>query len=119
MPVKLRLTRMGSKKKPFYRIVAIDSHAKRDGKYIDCVGTYNPVTKPMSLHIDETKVENWLEKGAQVSPTVKNLLSKVSFWEKSQLKDKGLDEDQIKETVSGKEKKLETSKKKKKSDTKE
>lgn len=71
--VALRLTRMGSKFKPFYRVVAVDSRVKRDGKYIEKVGTYNPMNE--ELVIDEAIALKWLHNGAQPTRTVKNLLS--------------------------------------------
>jgi len=72
--VKLRLTRMGAKKAPFYRIVAIDSRKARDAKYIDQLGYYNPVSVPKQIVIDAEKAKAWIEKGAQPSDTVKGLL---------------------------------------------
>ena len=74
MAVKLRLKRMGSKKKPVYRIVAIDSHTKRDGEYIELVGTYNPLTNPATVTLDAEKIQAWIAKGAQPTVTVKNIL---------------------------------------------
>ena len=76
MAVKLRLKRMGSKKKPVYRIVAIDSHTKRDGEYIELVGTYNPLTIPAEIKIDEEVAMKWLKSGATPTDTVRNILSK-------------------------------------------
>jgi len=73
--VKLRLTRMGSKKKPFYRIVASTSTSPRDGRFIEVVGTYNPVAQPAIVSIDEEKVMKWLRNGAQPTDTVRSLLS--------------------------------------------
>ena len=64
MAVKLRLKRMGSKKKPVYRIVAIDSHTKRDGEYIELVGTYNPLTEPKTVKVNEEVALKWLANGA-------------------------------------------------------
>jgi small subunit ribosomal protein S16 len=75
MAVKLRLKRMGSKKRPFYRIVAADSRVQRDGRIIEQVGTYNPITDPAEVKIDEEVALKWLRTGAQPSDTVKNLLS--------------------------------------------
>lgn len=80
MAVKLRLTRGGSKKKPTYRIVAIDSHTKRDGQYIELVGTYNPTKS--ELKINEEVALKWLGLGAIPSDTVKNLLSKEGIVKK-------------------------------------
>lgn len=74
MAVKLRLTRMGKTKQPMYRVVATDSHTKRDGEYIELIGTYNPLTKPATVKIDEEIALKWLNNGAIPSDTVKNLL---------------------------------------------
>lgn len=75
MAVKLRLKRMGAKKRPFYRIVAADSRAPRDGRFIEIIGHYNPLTNPVELKIDEEKALKWLANGAQPSETVRKLLS--------------------------------------------
>jgi small subunit ribosomal protein S16 len=75
MAVKLRLKRMGSKQKPFYRIVAADSRSPRDGRFIEIVGTYNPIKKPAELSIDEEKALKWLNNGAIPTDTVKNLFT--------------------------------------------
>lgn len=99
MAVKLRLTRRGKKKQPFYRIVAIDSRAKRDGKYIDKIGHYNPLTNPADVVIDEEKVFYWLKNGATPSDTVKNLLSKQGLWMKWSLIKQGADESKIEEEL--------------------
>jgi small subunit ribosomal protein S16 len=72
--VKLRLTRVGSKKNPIYRVVAADSRSPRDGKFIEIVGRYNPQTDPSTIEIDEQKVKTWLEKGAQPTESVRRLL---------------------------------------------
>ena len=82
MAVKLRLKRMGSKKKPVYRIVAIDSHTKRDGEYIELVGTYNPLTEPKTVKVDENVALKWLNNGAIPSDTVRNLLSDAGIMKK-------------------------------------
>ncbi len=74
MAVKMRLTRMGDKKSPFYRIVIADSRTGRDGKYIDKVGHYNPIANPAEIVIDEAKAKDWLSKGVQPTDTVKNIL---------------------------------------------
>ena len=76
MAVKMRLTRMGDKKSPFYRIVIADSRVARDAKYIDLVGTYNPIANPEEIKIDAAKANDWLKKGAQPTETVKSLLIK-------------------------------------------
>lgn len=82
MAVKLRLKRMGSKQKPFYRIVAADSRSPRDGKFIETVGTYDPIKKEECITIDEEKAIKWLNNGAQPTDTVKNLLTKKGIWAK-------------------------------------
>ena len=69
--VKIRLTRMGDKKSPFYRIIVADSRAPRDGKFIDIVGTYNPLVEPAEIKIDEEKAKHWLSVGALPTDTVK------------------------------------------------
>ena len=74
MAVKLRLTRVGSKKNPIYRVVAADSRSPRDGKFIEIVGRYNPQTDPSTIEIDEEKVTEWLRKGAQPTDSVRRLL---------------------------------------------
>ena len=74
MAVKLRLTRVGSKKNPIYRVVAADARAPRDGRFIDIVGRYNPQTEPSLIELDEAKVKDWLGKGAQPTEPVARLL---------------------------------------------
>lgn len=75
MSVKIRLKRMGAKKRPFYRVVIADSRSPRDGRFIETVGTYNPISQPAEIKLDETKILSWLSNGAQPSETVRNLLS--------------------------------------------
>ena len=74
MAVKMRLTRMGDKKSPFYRIVVTDSRNARDGAYVDKVGHYNPIANPAEVVIDADKAKAWLSKGVRPTDTVKNLL---------------------------------------------
>jgi small subunit ribosomal protein S16 len=74
MAVKLRLTRIGSKKNPIYRIVAADSRSPRDGKFIEIIGRYNPQHEPSLIEVDEEKARKWLSNGAQPSETVSRLL---------------------------------------------
>ena len=76
MAVKIRLTRMGDKKSPFYRVVVADSRSPRDGKYIDLLGTYNPLTNPAVIKIDNEKAEKWLKNGATPTETAKSVLVK-------------------------------------------
>ena len=82
MAVKLRLTRMGSKKKPTYRIVATDYHRPRSGQYIELVGTYNPLTEPKTVKINEEVAMKWLKTGAIPTDTVRNLLSEAGIMKK-------------------------------------
>ncbi|WP_281164874.1 30S ribosomal protein S16 [Liquorilactobacillus sicerae] len=82
MSVKIRLKRMGSKKRPFYRIVVADSRSPRDGRFIETVGTYNPLTQPELVTLKEEKILNWLQNGAQPSDTVRNILSKHGIMKK-------------------------------------
>ncbi len=77
MAVRIRLTRLGRKKKPFYRIVVADSQCSRDGKFLDVVGTYDPLQDPVVVKINDAKLEDWLGRGAVPSTTVKSLLKKV------------------------------------------
>jgi small subunit ribosomal protein S16 len=82
MAVKIRLQRYGSKKRPFYRLVAADSRNKRDGRYLEIIGTYNPLTEPATVKIDEEKAQKWLHEGAQVTDTVKNLFDQAGITSK-------------------------------------
>lgn len=77
MAMKLRLTRLGSKKRPFYRIVAMDSATRRDGRALDYIGHYNPMTNPAEIDVDAEKVAMWIERGAQPTDTVAALLRKA------------------------------------------
>ena len=74
MAVKLRLTRVGSKKNPIYRVVAADARSPRDGKFLEIIGRYNPQTEPSTIEVDEERARHWLEHGAQPSETVAGLL---------------------------------------------
>ncbi len=89
MAVKLRLKRMGSKARPFYRIVAADSRSPRDGRFIETVGTYNPIAKENQVTVDEEKAMKWLNKGAQPTDTVKSILSQTGVWAKYKNNKKG------------------------------
>ncbi len=82
MAVKLRLKRMGAKKAPFYRIVVADSRSPRDGRFIEAIGTYNPLVTPAEIKIDEEASLKWLRNGAIPTDTVKNLLSKTGIMKK-------------------------------------
>lgn len=76
MAVKIRLARMGAKKKPFYRLIAADSKAPRDGRFIEILGYYDPMKNPAELTIHEEKVRSWLDKGASVSESARAILIK-------------------------------------------
>ena len=80
--VKLRLKRMGAKQKPFYRVVAADSRSPRDGRFIETVGTYNPIKEPAEVTFKEDRVMYWLSNGAIPTDTVRNLLSKQGIMKK-------------------------------------
>jgi small subunit ribosomal protein S16 len=78
MAVTIRLTRMGAKKKPFYRLVVADSRFPRDGRFIDVVGTYDPTSNPPAVKLIQGKIDSWLKRGAHPSATVKSLLRKAN-----------------------------------------
>ena len=82
MAVKLRLKGMGAKQKPFNRIVAADSRSPRDGRFIELIGTYDPVKKEDNIKVNEEVALKWLNNGAQPTDTVKNILSKTGIWAK-------------------------------------
>ena len=82
MAVKIRLSRQGKKKAPFYRLVVADSRSPRDGKFIELIGTYNPMTEPASVSINEERALYWLKEGALPSDTARGLLKKQGIWDK-------------------------------------
>ena len=82
MAVKMRLKRMGAKKAPFYRVVVADSRSPRDGKFIELIGTYNPLVTPAEVNLNEELALDWLAKGAIPTDTVKNILSKTGIMTK-------------------------------------
>jgi small subunit ribosomal protein S16 len=84
MAVKIRLKRMGAKKAPFYRVVVADARAPRDGRFIEEIGFFNPLTEPAQVKINEEKALKWLQTGAQPSDTVKALLRKEGILDKLQ-----------------------------------
>ena len=86
---------MGKKKQPFYRIVAADSRRARDGKFLETIGTYNPITKPAEVNFDETRMSVWLDQGAVPSDTVNSLLTQVGFTEKYLRAKKGEDVSEV------------------------
>lgn len=79
MATKIRLTRMGTKKRPFYRLVVADSRSPRDGRFIEIIGHYNPLTDPAELVVDKEKAATWLERGAQPSDTARRLLRQAGL----------------------------------------
>jgi small subunit ribosomal protein S16 len=78
MAVRIRLTRLGRKKQAFYRIIVADSESKRDGKFLDILGTYDPLQDPAVIKIDDAKLQDWIGKGALPTTTVKSLMKKVA-----------------------------------------
>ena len=84
MAVRIRLKRMGAKKRPFYRVIVADARAPRDGRFIDTLGTYNPLTNPAAVKLDPEKVRLWLARGAQPSDPVRHLLAREGLLHSSQ-----------------------------------
>jgi len=82
LAVRIRLQRLGRKKRPFYRLVAADARAQRDGVFLERLGHYNPITNPADVVIDEEKALKWLRRGAQPTDTAKRLLSQQGIWKK-------------------------------------
>ena len=82
MAVRIRLKRMGAKKRPFYRVVVADSRSPRDGRFIEEIGYYDPIRQPAEIKIDEEKALQWLQRGAQPSDTARSLLSKAGVLQK-------------------------------------
>lgn len=83
MPVKIRLSRLGAKKKPFYRLVVADSRARRDGRFIESIGTYDPLRNPPAVTMDEDRVVHWLRRGAQPTDTVRRILTRKGVLRKA------------------------------------
>jgi len=96
LAVKLRLRRMGKKKQPIYKMVAADSRSPRNGKFLEAVGFYNPLTNPHTLELNEDRVMYWLSVGALPTHTVKSLLRQKGITLKKELLSKGLDEEKVK-----------------------
>lgn len=99
MSVRLRLTRMGRKKRPFYRIVAVDSRKKRDGAFLERLGFYHPLYEPPTVEIDADRTLYWLRCGAQPSEAVLNLLKREGIWLRFTLEKKGLPPEEIQKRV--------------------
>lgn len=104
---------MGTKKRPFYRIVAADSRRARDGRFLETLGTYNPITVPAEVTVHEDKLTKWFDEGAQPSDTVKSLLTQVGFIEKYQKAKRGEDVSaiELKTTITERKKKTQKIKK--------
>ncbi len=112
MAVKLRLRRMGKKKQPIYKVVAADSRSPRDGKFLESVGLYNPLTNPHTIVLNEDRVFYWLNNGAQPTDTVKSLFRQKGITLKKDLIKKGFSEEKIQEELNKWEKLKEASGKK-------
>lgn len=91
MAVKIRLRRMGAKKRPYYRIVVADSRTPRDGRFIEAIGQYNPIDKPASIRLNEERVFHWLKQGALPTDTVNSLFRKIGLLRKWLALKKGSD----------------------------
>lgn len=100
MAVKLRLRRMGKKRQPIYKVVAADSRSPRDGKFIEAIGLYNPLTDPHTIEINEDRALYWLNAGAQPTDTVKSLFRQKGINLKRELIKKKLPEDKIQEEMN-------------------
>ncbi|MFC2094129.1 30S ribosomal protein S16, partial [Bacteroidota bacterium] len=100
MAVKLRLRRMGKKKQPIYKIVAADARSPRDGKFLEALGLYNPLTNPHTVDVKEERILYWLSNGAQPTNTVKSLLRDKGIILKNDLIKRGLDEEKIESELS-------------------
>jgi len=95
LAVRLRLRRTGRKNQPSYKVVAADSRSPRDGRFIESIGTYNPLRNPAEIKFNEEKAFKWLKQGAMPSDTVRSLLRKTGLWYKWYLMKKGLDESAV------------------------
>ena len=113
MAVKLRLRRMGKKNQPIYKMVAADSRSPRDGKFLEAVGFYNPLTNPHTLDLQEDRIMYWLNVGAEPTHTVKSLLRQSGITLKKELISKGFDEEKVKSELENWQKIKEAGSKKK------
>ena len=103
MPVRIRLRRIGAKKKPYYRIVAVDSRVSTRGKILELLGHYGPIENPVKVDIDIEKVDMWVKKGAQLSDTVRSILNKIKKpQEQEKVEKKPVEEDKSKGKGGGK-----------------
>lgn len=101
LAVRLRLTRIGRRKRPYYRIVAVDSRAKRDGAFIEGLGIYHPLERGGQIEINADRALYWLTTGAEPSETVRSLLRREGIWMRFRLEKRGYPETQIQEIMSG------------------
>lgn len=99
MSLRIRLRRMGSKKKPFYRLVAIDSRMARDGRFVEIIGYYDPMTKPPKIHVEEEVLFKWLDRGASPSVNVASLLKRVGSVQKWELMKSGVSGEELEARV--------------------
>jgi small subunit ribosomal protein S16 len=99
LAVKLRLKRMGKKKQPIYKIVAADSRSPRDGKFIEDLGLYNPLTQPHTVNLKEERVSYWLDNGAEPTNTVRSLLRQKGITLKKELQSRGFSEEKVQEEL--------------------
>jgi small subunit ribosomal protein S16 len=113
LSTKIRLKRMGAKKRPFYRFVAIDSRRPKSGQFLEQLGQYAPIEKPAAIKIDEERIYYWLDQGAEPSDTVASLFSQIGLTEKYLAKKAGKDVAgmEIKSTITERPKKRKTKKK--------
>lgn len=113
MAVHIRLRRMGKKKRPFYRIVAADSRRSRDGRFLEVLGTYNPIERPAVVAVKEERLTHWLNEGAEPSDTVSSLLTQIGFIQKYHKAKAGQDVTEIalKSTITERKKKTRKTKK--------
>lgn len=113
MAVRIRLRRMGTKKRPFYRFVAADSRSPRDGRFIEILGYYNPIERPAKVVVHQDRIFKWLKNGAQMTETVSSLFRKINVlekWERIRAGESG-EEITIKDTISERNKKTKKAKK--------
>ena len=113
MAVHIRLRRMGAKKRPFYRIVAADSRRARDGRFLEVLGTYNPIMRPATVQVKEDQLTGWLDQGAIPSDTVSSLLTQIGFTEKYHKAKAGVDvtDIELRTTITERKKKTRKTKK--------
>lgn len=100
MALKIRLTRIGSRHRPFFRLVVVDSRARRDGRSVSILGYYNPLAQPHQLKIHQEAVLDWLSKGAQPTETVRSLLKQTGVWKRYQLQKEGKPAEEIEQQVA-------------------